>query len=349
MIPEISVLLPVRDAAPTLGQSIESLLGQSFEDFEIIIIDDGSLDGTREVLHRYGDDSRVRVQRTEPAGIVPALDRALGMARGRLIARHDADDLAHPERFAMQVDWLREHPRTTVVSSLVETFPRGDGREGMLLYESWVNGLRRHGDIVREFFVECPIPHPSILMRREDLVRVGGYRDTEWPEDYDLWLRLLVSGARFEKVPEVLLRWRDEPDRLSRRSPRYARDRFLQAKAHYVGPAWLDRREGHRDGSAPSAASTSRSVIIWGAGPNGRKLARFLGEEDIEVRAFVDIDPAKIGGTRGGVPILSPEALDVDRDQPLLVAVGARGAREKIRSHLTELGYLEGAQYLCLA
>ena len=332
--PAISVVLPVRDAQDTVAEAIESLIAQTFDDHEILVVDDGSSDDTPSIVGDLGArEDRIRLVESPRPGIVPALNEGLRVARGSLIARHDADDVALPERFERQRDWLGEHPDVALVGCLVETFPR-DGREGMLRYESWINGLVEHDDLAREFFVESPVAHPSVLMRREALEGVGGYRDHGWPEDYDLWLRLLAAGARFGKVPEVLLRWRDEPTRLSRTSEVYARDQFLRAKARYLGPVWLRERD---------------RVLLWGAGPTGRRFARFLREEGIEVAGFVDIDPRKVGRERQGVPVRAPDSLDLASDPPLLIAVGARDAREEIRAHLVPLGYVEGTHFLCVA
>lgn len=337
--PEISVVLPVRDGAATLAESLDSLLAQSFEDFEIVVVDDGSRDGTDRIVREFADqDGRVRSIRLERSGIVAALNAGVASACGTFVARHDADDLACAERLERQRAWFDRHASTTVVSCRVETFPRDESRRGMLLYEEWINGLESHDAIVREMFVESPIPHPTAMMRRADLVAIGGYRDLGWPEDYDLWLRLYERGARFAKVPETLLRWRDAPERLSRRSPTYRRDAFLRAKAHFLPRTWL--------------AEATDDVRIWGAGPVGRRMARFLESEGVVIRAFIDIDPAKIGRVRRGAPVVSPDSLRTaraSRTSRVLVAVAARGAREKIRAELVELGYVETVDFLCVA
>jgi hypothetical protein len=205
----------------------------------------------------------------------------------------------------------------------------------MIRYEQWVNRLVRHEQMEREFFIESPIPHPSAMIRRELLERLGGYRDRGWPEDYDLWFRCLECGARFEKVERPLLRWRDRPDRLSRVDARYSADSFLRLKAHF-----LARR---------LRASAPRGVLVWGAGPIGRRLSRHLANEGVSIEGFVDIDPRKIGRTRRGVSVFSPEVLEETRGIRVLAAVGAPGGRERIRAHLDGLGYDEGTDYLCVA
>jgi len=332
--PEISVLLPVRDAAATLDDALGSLVAQTFGDLEILAVDDRSSDGSGEKLRAWSrEDPRVIALDSPGRGIVGALNHALAHARGRIVARHDADDVALPERLAAQRDLLVRLGGGHVVSCLVETFPQEGLGEGMRRYERWVNGLVRHEDIRRELFVESPVPHPTAVLFARDLRRLGGYRDPGWPEDYDLWLRACAWGFRFEKVPATLLRWRDGRMRHSRVSPVYARDRFLAAKAHHLPALWLDGR---------------REVRIWGAGAVGGRLARLLAGEGVRVCEFVDVDPRRIGRTRRGVRVIPPDRLERE-GPPLLVAVGSRGARESIRAHLDAHAWEEGGSYLVVA
>jgi GT2 family glycosyltransferase len=201
----------------------------------------------------------------------------------------------------------------------------------MELYLAWLNSLVTHEDHARDLFVESPLCHPSVMMRRHALESVGGYRDVVWPEDYDLWLRFDQAGWRMAKVPAVLLRWRQHGARATLRDPRYAIERFTDAKAHYL---------------APRLASMHKAVTVWGAGPTGKRLARALEREGVTATRFVDIDPRKIGGIARGQQIVSPDALRRG-DATIVVAVGARGARELIRGELLARGFVEGADFVC--
>jgi hypothetical protein len=211
-------------------------------------------------------------------------------------------------------------------------------REGFRIYLDWLNGLTSAEEIARQIFVESPLPHPSVMMRRDWLERAGGYQDHGWPEDYDLWLRLHLLGARFAKVPEVLLAWRDSPGRLTRLDPRYSVENFLRAKAHYLAAGPL------RDRGA---------VIVWGAGQMGRRLSKHLLREGAPLAAFVDIDPAKIGGRKRGLPVVAPADLPAlwgrSPNPAVLAAVGARGARALIRAQLEGMGLREGEDWWAVA
>ena len=178
--PRVSILLPVFNAAATLAETLQSIQAQSCEDFEVVAIDDGSEDDSGDMLLEWSRrDRRFRTLLSDHRGIVEAPNRGLALCRGAYVARMDADDRMHPERLEKQLAWLEGDPNLSVVSCLVEIFPREETGEGMLVYEAWLNGLVDSAAIEREFFVESPIANPSAMMRREELVALGGYQDRD--------------------------------------------------------------------------------------------------------------------------------------------------------------------------
>lgn len=288
-------------------------------------VDDGSEDETGALLvDASRRDPRVRVIRTAPRGLVAALGAAIHDARAPLLARMDADDLARPERLALQAQVLDADPRVAVVGSRVRLFgdvPRGNG--GMEAYVAWQNQLVDHAAMVSDIFVESPLVHPSVMMRREALRVLGGYRAFDGPEDYDLWLRAHEMGLGFAKCPEVLLDWRDSPTRLTRRDARYAQERFRRLKLEVLLRIHITR---------------PRPVVIWGAGPIGKAWARDLVARGRDVRAFVEVDPRKIGRCLGGVPVVAVDEVPWQKDALHLAAVGQKGARERIRAAAAQGG-----------
>lgn len=335
----VSVLMPCWNASQTVDEAVESILSQSRSDFELIAVDDGSSDDTRARLEGWaGKDRRVSVLGGDHAGLVEALNRGLAACRAPYIARMDADDRIHPDRLAAQRDFLQQETEIAVAGCLVEGFPQGNVREGFRIYIEWLNSLQTAEAIAREIYIESPLAHPSVMIRRTWLERVGGYQDHGWPEDYDLWLRLHLAGARFAKVPRVLLQWREHPDRATRTDSRYSVENFLRAKAHYLVRGPLADRE---------------AVFVWGAGQMGRRLSKHLVRNGATLAAFIDIDPGKIGRTRRGAPVIAPSSLmDAWRkaERPVLLsAVGSRGARDLIRSQLTEMGLVEAQDWWAAA
>ena len=335
--PAISVLLPVRDAEATLEAALRSLARQSFADFQAVCVNDGSVDSSGEILDRWAaTDPRFEVVHIARCGLVPTLNAGLALCRGPMVARMDGDDVCHPRRFELQHELFDDQPDLGVVSCLVRHFPQRGVGEGNRLYEEWLNGLVDHSQILRERFVEAPVAHPSAMVRREILETAGGYRDRGWPEDYDLWLRLLHAGVRFAKVRRHLLFWREHERRLTRVQRCYSKDAFLRCKAHHLL-------------RGPLAKGTP--AVLWGAGPTGRRLSGYLLEGGAAIEAVVDIDPAKVGDTMRGLPIIAPETLSahLTPETVVLTAVAARGGRALVRARLESMGLEEGARFFCVA
>ncbi len=336
-MPAVSVLMPVRNAATHLSACLDSLARQTLADFEVVAVDDGSTDGSGELLEDWASrDGRLRVLREPACGLVASLNLGLAACRAPLVARMDADDVSHPQRLETQAFFLDNHPAVGVVSCRVCHYPRHGVGEGFRLYEQWLNSLLAHEEMARERFVESPVAHPSAMVRRDVLASAGGYRDLGWPEDYDLWLRLFAAGVGFAKLDRALFFWREHRGRLSRSDQRYSTEAFLRCKAHFLSRGPL---------------AGGRRVIVWGAGPTGRRLSRHLIENGTDVSAFVDIDPAKIGRTARGRLIIAPEDLPdlLGSDTVVLAAVASRGARQLIRGRLNALGLAEGTDYWCVA
>jgi cellulose synthase/poly-beta-1,6-N-acetylglucosamine synthase-like glycosyltransferase len=351
--PRLSVLLPCRDAAAFLPETIASLRAQTCTDFEVLAVDDGSRDDTPARLASWAAaDARVRVLSTGGDGLVAALRLAATHARSDLLARMDADDIAAPRRFEAQLRLLAERPDLAGCGTGVRYFPRESVAGGALRYERWINSLVEPDAIARDIFVECPIPHPTLVLRRAAYDAVGGYRDTGWPEDYDLVLRLWAAGGRLGKVADVLLHWRERPDRASRTDPRYSPAAFRRCKVHWLVRTLLSGRVPGRaggDATAESVAGPLRRVVVWGAGPVGKEFARELLRQQATVAAFVDLDPRKIGQQIHGAPVLAPADGASLPDAFTVAAVGSAQAREEIRSTLRATGRTELRDFCAVA
>jgi glycosyltransferase involved in cell wall biosynthesis len=334
MPPKISVLLPCRNVDAVLEDAAVSLRVQTLSDFEVVAVDDGSTDCTWQFLLDWAaSDPRVRPLHAAGRGIAAALATAQAYARGELIARMDADDIADPGRLEAQAHLLQTHPKLAGCGTHVRYFPRSELRQGALRYEAWLNGLRSADAVAREIFVECPIAHPTLMLRRSALLAVGGYREMGWPEDYDLVLRLWATGHRLAVVPEVLLHWRDSPERASRRDPRYEPAAFRRCKVHFLA----------------RTLAAGREIVVWGAGRVGKAFARELVAQGVPLRAFVDLDPRKIGQEVHGVEVVAPDRIDRFRDAFAVAAVGSPGARAEIRQALDQAGWVELRDYCAVA
>lgn len=343
MRPRVSIVLPVRNGGPALDAALDSLLAQTDPRWEAIVVDDQSTDDTAERLAaaaRRDPHGRLRLHRTPPdaAGLVAALNLGLAHARAPIIARLDADDVAHPERLARQCEALESRPALGLVSCQVAFGGVPGSAGGYERHVQWLNSLTTPELIRRQRFVESPFAHPSVAFRRDLVDRHGGYRDGDFPEDYELWLRWLDADVLMDRLPETLLTWNDPPGRLSRTHPRYATEAFYRLKATYLA-RWLRRM-----------VPEERPIWIWGAGRLTRRRVDPLLATGLRPGAWVDVDPRKIGRTHAGAPVVAPDALLTATPRPFVLPfVGGWESRSIITGRLHARGYHEHDDYLCCA
>jgi len=217
-MPRVSVVLAVYNGAATVVQTLDSIVGQTFRDFELLVVDDGSEDATAEILQRYASlDARIVVTRTSNRGLAVALNTGVGIARGEYVARIDADDICHPERFARQVEYLDRTAKAVAVGSQVLVI---NGSGAPLPHQPPVGSSYVMKDRCRDFayFPPAPptLPHPTAMMRRAALDAAGRYRSyfTIGSEDRDLWWRLMKHGE-IHRIPERLVEYRVHASNLS--------------------------------------------------------------------------------------------------------------------------------------
>jgi len=332
--PRVSILLPARDAAATLPTCLRSVVRQRFTSWECVIVDDGSADGTGEQARRAArDDTRFVVIASPGRGLVTALNAGLAHCRGEIIARMDADDVMHRDRLADQLRLLDAEPALDGVGCHVRLFPRDGLADGRRAYERWLNAIDSPARLRAEAYVECPIAHPTLMIRAE-VMRAFGYRDRGWPEDYDLVLRLLTSGRQLGVVPRRLLCWRDAPARVSRTDPAYEQARFVECKAEFLARQVLGDRERY---------------VLWGYGHTGKALRRALSAHGKQPSHIVELHPGRLGNVIDGAPVIRPGALAQLRETPVIVSVAHAGPRGEIRRAMTAMGFREGEDFVCAA
>ena len=325
MAPEISVVLPVRDAQSTVERAVRSILQQTLAEIELIVIDDGSTDRTTEIVAQISDH-RLHVKRTKPRGVVAAANLGTQRAQAPIIARMDADDWAHPARLATQWDYLEQNNLDVVGCRVRIESTAGPLTDGMLRYQRWINEDTLTPKQIHALrFVELPLVNPSVLARRRYFE--FGFKDNALPEDYDLMLRAAGQGMKFGKTPEVLLTWADSPGRLTRTHSRYSEEAFMECRRFHVlnGPL--------RGVSC---------VDLWGAGRTGKPWLRWLQNQNITVRKVIEVSERKKGQVIHGVPVIAPEILKPPDGTPMLVAVGTAGARALIDSFVSARSYQTG-------
>lgn len=205
--PLISVVLPVYNGERYLGDAIDSILAQTYSNFELIAIDDGSTDSSLYILNKYADlDLRIRVISRTNKGLVTTLNEAIDIARGLWIARMDQDDIALPHRFERQLEWL-ERTGADISGSWVRRFGTSDKR---------VVRLRETDAAIKMEMLFCsPLAHPTVMMNSNFVRRLRYDCMWEKAEDYDLWVRAAEAGWKMTNVPEVLLLYRQHEAQIS--------------------------------------------------------------------------------------------------------------------------------------
>lgn len=327
----VTVLLPFHREKEWLDEAIRSLADQTYRDVELILIDSHSDEKTRSIAEKWiTKDSRCTLTDSTKPGLVAALNTGIMNSHGTFIARMDADDIAHPQRIEKQVDYLQTHPDISVVGTQTEVFPATSANEGFRWFVEWQNRLVTPADHFLNRFIEAPVAHPSVMMRRALFERWGMYSEEPVPEDYELWLRWMSQGVYFAKLEEKLLQWRDRPQRLTRSDPHYAEEAFWQVKLKYLIPVLLE------------VQSRFCRVVVCGGSKHIRRKTEELLQRGIRVDAVTDVTdrPSSL------LPFLPAQTLMNDGDTFVINLIGKRDARQPIRQFLISQGFQEGESFL---
>ena len=316
--PKISILVPFKNTEDFIADCIESILNQTYSDFEALFIDDNSSDNSYTIVKNYTiKDKRIQVYKNTGQGIIEALRTAYTKSTGDYITRMDSDDLMTHNRLETMYNSLLNNGRQNLAVGQVKYF-RADGlSEGFAKYERWLNKLTKTGNNYSEIYKECVIPSPCWMLHRDDFDACGGFNHNRYPEDYDLAFRFYK--AKFSCIPcnEVLLHWRDYSSRTSRTHQHYAENSFLDLKVHYF-------LELNHD--------MSRPLAIWGAGTKGKTLAKLLIKENIPFHWICD-NPKKIGKHIYEQELLNFDYLAQLKQPQSIVTVANAQAQKEIKAY----------------
>lgn len=224
--PRVSILMPLYNVAPYLREAMDSILAQTFLDFELIVLDDCSPDNSAEILDTYTDERIVRYRGEKNVGLSNVLNVGMAMARGELIARMDSDDISTPERLATQVAYLDAHPEVDLCSCGMELFGAKQ--------ETWVRETNVEDVKITALF-HSPILHASSMWRREAFERVGlrFLQEMVPAEDYDMWTRAMAAGLRLVNIPQVMYLYRIHPSQATTQTDKTAR-KDREVKSNYL-------------------------------------------------------------------------------------------------------------------
>ncbi|TXE17259.1 glycosyltransferase family 2 protein [Psychroserpens burtonensis] len=328
--PLISILTPFKNTALYLTDCIDSLINQSYTNWELLIVDDHSTDHSYDVVLAFAEiDKRIKLLNNSGQGIIEALRLAYSKSNGAYITRMDSDDIMHPDKLGIMLHDLQTHGKQHVSLGLVSYFCDGGIGDGYARYESWLNGLTQKGKNYSEIYKECVIPSPCWMMHRDDFNLCGAFSPNRYPEDYDLAFRFYKNKMSCIPSSSVLHHWRDYNTRASRTDEHYAENHFLELKVDYFLELNYD---------------ASRPLTIWGAGQKGKKVAQLLQKKQIPF-IWICNNPKKIGKHIYDELLYNFEHLKVLKNPQSVVNVANTEAQLEIKAYFNTQKMLSMVDY----
>ncbi|PWL39035.1 glycosyl transferase family 2 [Flagellimonas aquimarina] len=323
--PRVSILIPFKNTAHFLPECLDSILEQTYSNWEVLAINDHSDDGSLDLLTLYAKkDQRIKVFKNKGQGIIPALRTAYKNSSGDYITRMDSDDIMKPNRLDVMVKSLIENGEGHVAVGKVKYFSERGVSNGYARYESWLNKLTQVGKNYDEIYKECVIPSPCWMTFKKDLELCGAFEPDRYPEDYDLTFRFYENGLKVIPCSETLHLWRDYDSRTSRTSEHYAQNYFLELKLHYFLRLDYDK---------------NRPLVIWGAGFKGKSVAKLLLKADISFVWLCD-NPKKIGKKIYGKELVHFKTLEELESPQSIITVANEQAQNEIKDFLNRTNQL---------
>ncbi len=330
IIPKVSVILPFYNAEKTLKRSVNSVLNQTFTDFELILVNNNSTDKSLKIASLFEKkDTRVKLLNEKKQGVVFATQKGFNISDADIIARADADDVWHKDKLMLQFNFLTENPDIDVISCCVNYI--GDIKnDGMLTYVNETNQYLTHKEIILNRFSELQVINPTLMFKKEIALKYGLYRDDDFPEDYEMFLRWAENGVKYHKLPEILLDWYDSETRLTRTDKRYSFEAFYKIKSSF-----LYRYLKENNPFFPN-------IVVWGAGKRTKKRTKYIKNLGINIKYFIDVDEKKINDKE----VIFYKNIP-DKEQIYIVSfVNNRGMRLEIKDYLLSRNYIEGEHFI---
>lgn len=333
MQPKVSIIMPVFNGGSFLKDSIDSILSQSFTDFEFIIVNDGSTDQSIDIIMQYmKSDKRIVLISRKNEGIVNSLNQAAALSSGEYIARMDADDISMPDRIEKQLNFLENNPEYLLVASQIKTFTQSDEIPQTELdrFRDWYNEGHTDEEIRKILPIGNCLNHPSILFRKEIIGLESLYkREFQCAEDYELFSRMIKLG-KFAKLNEPLINYRIHPGQISMEYRERQRKLDSIIKAKIISEDYCNKQS---------------RIVIWGCGNGGRMIAGKLVEAGLHVVGFIDKNSDSWNTSINGIPVLGDESV-LDKIDFEFIVLATTPGREYAINYLNEKGYTYGRNYL---
>lgn len=332
---QVSVILPFHNNEVFLAEAIESILNQTFSNFELILIDNNSTDSSIDIATKFAsEDDRIIIVDEPRVGSIYALNKGIKSATTPLIACMDVFDISYAQRLEKQICHLNENADIGLVAcqaNYIKLSEDSDNQESQSYFIQCNNQLITNSDISHNCFVESPLIHSTVMFRKTLIDNFGSYRLGDFPEDYELWLRWILNGVKMYKLPEHLVEWTDVPLRLSSKNEKINDQALYEVKSKYMLD-WLKANNAFMP-----------DVVVWGAGRQSRQRFNMLHELGIQPKYFIDLraNPAR--------NVIEFQKIPPAGKTFILSYVSNRSARENNKRFLVELGYTEGKDFICMA
>lgn len=323
----LSIITPYKNAASYLNPCIQSVLNQSFTNWQWILVNDGSTDDSLQIVTEAAKkDQRLLLLENTGTGILPALQMALNYAKGTFITRMDADDIMPTSRLKLMVKALEAASPKTVVTGTVAYISEQPISEGYLQYEAWLNKRVEKSDHWKHIYRECVIASPNWMMRTDELLAINGFDSLLYPEDYDLCFRWYAQKFTIKALTQTTLHWREHPSRTSRNSEHYQQPAFFELKL---------KRFLELDYKA------NKPLIVMGEGVKAKLTATFLEKQHVPFLQMANKkQPEHLSN------MLYPENLKRYKNAQILIAVYPdKEKRQAMEKWLSKFDFELGKNY----
>ena len=318
--PLVTIIMAVKDTAPYLHDCLNSILAQTYQNWELIAVNDHSSDDSPKILQEYATkDSRIRFLNSDKPKLIPTLQVGYAETKGTLINRMDSDDKMPDYKIQVLVEEWNKHGKGTVIAGGTNHFvDEGVVGDGFIKYEEWLNEVARTSTHYQEIYRECVIPSHCWLIHKEDFDAAGAFDPIIYPEDYDLCFRFYKLGLTIIGIDKILHHWRDRSDRISRTWEEYQDNRYFDLKLRFFYE--LDRDK-------------TRPLVLWGAGKNGKDMAKLLQSYNDKFHWVCD-NERKIGKDIYGVRMEHYENIKTIENPQIIIVVASPTGKKEIEEQL---------------